>query len=287
MQEDRIEQLYIKTILERRPLAQKLFDTILKKDHFIDNALGIIYKSCKEFYGKYKRFPTKDIILSEVIGQYQDKFRDNELESNIEEVQEIMKNVELMEYEINQEKYYLETMTEYLKEQEQKRATMKIVDCIESKRSIFPTVEKLSMTESLEISGAPTVNTYLTGSQFAELELGEINYYLYPIVPEDSIVLVVGQPGVGKTFFLMSLCDAITKGRDFGIWKNLIGEKKILYIDAEMPYKIFQKNVRDLNVNDNFMSYCKSYTYMKTGESMVLTNSLYRKEVMKGALPVC
>lgn len=291
MQEDRIEQLFIKTILQKRPLAVKLFDTILQKEHFDDGCLYSIYITAKDYYGKYNNFPTKDIILTEVIEQIEHKYiRRNDdkaklaEQKEIQEVQEIMKNVELMEYEINQEKYYLETMTEYLKEQEQKRATMKIVDCIESKRSIFPTVERLSMTETLEISGAPIVNTYLTGSEFVQLELGEINYYLYPIVPEDSIVLVVGQPGVGKTFFLMSLCDAITKGRDFGIWKNLIGEKKILYIDAEMPYKIFQKNIRDLNVNDNFMSYCKSYTYMKTGESMVLTNSLYRKEVMEYAV---
>ena len=290
MQEDRIENLFIKTILEQRPLAVKLFDTILNNDHFINGVLSSIYITAKDYYNKYKSFPTKDTILTEIIGQYEYEFRGRnddkavlELQNKIKEVEEIMKNIELMDYETNQEKYYLETMTEYLKEQEQKMATLDIVDCIESKKNIFPMVERLSITETLEISGAPTVNTYLTGSEFAQLELGEINYYLYPIIPEDSIVLVVGQPGVGKTFFLMSLCNAITKGRDFGIWKNLIGEKKILYIDAEMPYKIFQKNIRDLNVNDNFLSYCKSYTYMKTGESMVLTNSLYRKEVMNYA----
>ena len=59
MQEERIEQLFIKTILQKRPLAVKLFDTILNKDHFVDGCLYSIYLTAKDYYGKYGSFPNK------------------------------------------------------------------------------------------------------------------------------------------------------------------------------------------------------------------------------------
>jgi putative DNA primase/helicase len=74
----------------------------------------------------------------------------------------------------------------------------------------------------------------LSVDDFLALSIPPMDFILPPWLTEQSLVLISGWRGTGKTWFGLSLLDAITKGQDFGPWKT---EKPVpcLYLDAEMP----------------------------------------------------
>jgi putative DNA primase/helicase len=87
----------------------------------------------------------------------------------------------------------------------------------------------------------PTRKTYsdmgevlFTAEDFCRLELPPRQTYLIPWLTEGSITLVWGWRGIGKTWILLGIVDAITKGLPFGPWA--IGTPvPCLYVDSEMP----------------------------------------------------
>ena len=69
----------------------------------------------------------------------------------------------------------------------------------------------------------PPVSSYeeaiLEDHAFVNLDIREKEIFLKPWVAERSIVLVTGWRGIGKTWFLLGVFDAITRGENFGPWK--------------------------------------------------------------------
>lgn len=65
------------------------------------------------------------------------------------------------------------------------------------------------------------------------IELPQKKVILHPIISEQQIILISGWRGVGKSWFALSLLDAITRGESFGPWR---AEHSVpcLYCDGEM-----------------------------------------------------
>ena len=71
-----------------------------------------------------------------------------------------------------------------------------------------------------------------------------------PWLSEQSIVLVAGWRGVGKTWFAVGLVDAITRGTPFGPWQT-ITPVSCLYIDGEMAVQDAQERANLLELSAN------------------------------------
>ena len=69
--------------------------------------------------------------------------------------------------------------------------------------------------------------------KFLSLKIPPRKTYLSPWLTEDSITLVYGWRGSGKTWFAMAIADAITMGTQLGPWECK-ESVPCLYLDAEM-----------------------------------------------------
>ena len=86
----------------------------------------------------------------------------------------------------------------------------------------------------------------LEDKEFIKLDLPEKKTIVIPWLPEQSITLISGWRGVGKTWFAMGLLDATTRGQSFGPWE--INEPApCLYLEGEMPYQDVRERFIELN----------------------------------------
>jgi len=81
---------------------------------------------------------------------------------------------------------------------------------------------------------------------FSTMELPVKKVILNPWIKEQSIILISGWRGVGKTWLALSLLDAITRAKPFGPWET-INPVNCLYLDGEMAGGDIQDRYRELN----------------------------------------
>lgn len=73
-----------------------------------------------------------------------------------------------------------------------------------------------------------------TLSDLSELEISEVEWDVENLIPSESITVVQGKGGLGKTWLLLQIGSAIADGKSFcGL--NTI-QKNVIYIDYENPY---------------------------------------------------
>lgn len=95
-----------------------------------------------------------------------------------------------------------------------------------------------NLSDSLEeAEGKAKITLYdvvMPADHFQMIDLPEREAILHPWLKTESISMISGWRGIGKTFFALGIADAVTKGGGFGPWKC---EKPVhcLYLDAEMP----------------------------------------------------
>lgn len=83
---------------------------------------------------------------------------------------------------------------------------------------------------------------------FKALELPEKKILLHPWLTEQSIVLITGWRGVGKSWLAMSILDAIVRKKPFGPWQTKTSVPS-LFLDAEMPIRDTIERFSLLNPN--------------------------------------
>jgi hypothetical protein len=87
-------------------------------------------------------------------------------------------------------------------------------------------------------------------NQFCQIETSSKQEYLFPWLKECSLNLISGWRGVGKTFFGISILDAVSRGKEFGPWEC---KKSVpcLLLDGEMAVQdiIERSNYLDLNAD--------------------------------------
>jgi len=73
---------------------------------------------------------------------------------------------------------------------------------------------------------------------------------LMPWLTEQSITLIAGERGSGKTWFALSLLDSITRDISFGPWTTLT-PVPCLYLDGELPPQDIQDRLKSINQSED------------------------------------
>jgi hypothetical protein len=89
----------------------------------------------------------------------------------------------------------------------------------------------------------PIAEAVLLADDFVSLDLPPRRGILSSWLVEQSILLVSGWRGTGKTWFLLALLDAITKGEKFGPWAEP-NPVPSLYLDGEMAASEVQDRLK-------------------------------------------
>ena len=87
-------------------------------------------------------------------------------------------------------------------------------------------------------------------STFNAIQLPPKRKILAPWLTEQSITMISGERGTGKTWLALSLLDTISRGNSFGPW-SVESSVPVLYLDAELPSVDIQDRLRSLNPEDN------------------------------------
>jgi len=88
----------------------------------------------------------------------------------------------------------------------------------------------------------------LTAQDFKKLDLPPRKNFLTPWLKENSISLISGWRGVGKTFFALGILDAITRNVNFGQWE-CEAPVNCLYLDGEMTSEDMDKRIDALKLD--------------------------------------
>ena len=258
------EKLILKGIYQNKGFAEGCFSNILP-EYFNEPSAKLIFEHQKKNYEEHGNLLEPDAFIDDNRKFFNDAIA---LDFNVKERQREL----------------VSKANEYMRIKKRQNLIMRKVDVVENvNHNAYEEITELELeTISFNISGADDFKYFINGTEWNQLEFGEIEYYLYPIISETSITLVVGDRGIGKTIFLMCLCDAVAKGQDFGIWENRLGANKVLYVDGELPQKLNQRNTMQININENFINYCRSYVYENTEDgNLVLTNPGFRDYLME------
>ena len=88
----------------------------------------------------------------------------------------------------------------------------------------------------------------MPAGQFFELDIPQRQELLYPWLKEDSINLVSGWRGSGKTWFALGVLDAVTRGESFGPWEC---KKSVpcLFLDGEMTVSDDHERIENLKLH--------------------------------------
>ena len=93
-------------------------------------------------------------------------------------------------------------------------------------------------------------NAILSTSELIKLNIPEKQTLLHPWLNEDSISLVTGQRGIGKSWGALGVANAVSKGESFGPWEC---KKSVpcLFLDGEMPASDIVERVKALNLHSD------------------------------------
>jgi AAA domain/CHC2 zinc finger/Homeodomain-like domain len=88
----------------------------------------------------------------------------------------------------------------------------------------------------------------MTVKDFVNIDIPERAEFLTPWLKEDSIGLLAGERGLGKTFFAIGALDAVSRGTNFGNWECR-RPAPVLFLDGEMPPGDIQERIEGLGLN--------------------------------------
>jgi len=110
---------------------------------------------------------------------------------------------------------------------------------------------------------------------FLEHEVTRKVIYLEPLVRMESIVMITGSSGVGKTMFTLALCKSLVSGESFGNWK-VSNRTKVLYVDGELPAYLLQERVKGFNIGEGFYVFSSS---INRDKNFSLGNEVFRERI--------
>jgi hypothetical protein len=105
--------------------------------------------------------------------------------------------------------------------------------------------------DSLPITETPSENPWTQAvidfDTLRSIELPERRTFLFPWLTEQSMTLVYSWRGTGKSFFILGIINAVTKGEKFGPWEA-VEPVPCLYLDAEMPAGMLQERAEEMGI---------------------------------------
>lgn len=95
----------------------------------------------------------------------------------------------------------------------------------------------------------PTLKRALRVVNMADLltmDLPERGHILYPVIPEQGLVMLYAPRGLGKTWAALSIAYAVASGQSvFGGWKAT-EPRRVLYLDGEMPARTMKERLASI-----------------------------------------
>ena len=94
-----------------------------------------------------------------------------------------------------------------------------------------------------------SINDIILGADdFYKIDVPETQELLFPWLKEDSINLISGWRGCGKTWFALSILDAVSRGVSFGPWEC---KKSVpcLFLDGEMTIRDDRGRIENLKLH--------------------------------------
>jgi putative DNA primase/helicase len=127
-----------------------------------------------------------------------------------------------------------------------KRAHRKDGDPSKIQRDAEAIIEAINSSTNVD-SRSKIAPGILDLKNFTSMKLSEKRTFLDPWITEQSITLISGWRGVGKSWLALGAVDAISKGEKFGPWtvENSIAS---LYLDGEMAAQDLQFRALELNM---------------------------------------
>ena len=85
---------------------------------------------------------------------------------------------------------------------------------------------------------------------FRVIEIQPRRVFLRPWLRENGIVLIVGWRGIGKTWFVLGILNAVSKGKAFGSWECK-ASVPCLFLDGEMPTSDMHERIDVLDLHSD------------------------------------
>ncbi len=95
---------------------------------------------------------------------------------------------------------------------------------------------------------SPLLRGLLSANMFVDLPIEPKQTFLHPWCNEKSMILVAGDRGVGKTWWVLSVLHAVASGGEFGPWK-CPEPVPCLYLDGEMSQQDVIGRLQHLGVS--------------------------------------
>ena len=119
----------------------------------------------------------------------------------------------------------------------------------------------------------------LTADQSANIDLAPKQKFLDPWLTQNSITLISGRRGIGKTFFAMGLAGAVANSKPFGPWKNE-ASARVLFIDGEMDPRDILERIKKLGlVCKELFIYSDALAWQRGLPRANLTNHEWREKI--------
>jgi hypothetical protein len=105
---------------------------------------------------------------------------------------------------------------------------------------------KLADEAAAELDALPDIaDSVLSFEGLMALEIPE-RKLLLPFLPQASNTMIFGPPGIGKTYFTLSLAVSLSCGVPFMKW-DVPSPTGVLYIDGEMPLALMKTRLKELH----------------------------------------
>ena len=124
--------------------------------------------------------------------------------------------------------------------------------------------KKSNEPESENPKDTPILRTIPRFIDLPNMNISPKKKLITPWLTEKSISLISGWRGTGKTWFALSLLDAVSQGKPFGPWET--GQPvPCLYLDGELPIEDIRERLNDLGADINNQN--SPYIYSNDYES--------------------
>ena len=105
---------------------------------------------------------------------------------------------------------------------------------------------------------------------------------MHPWLVEQTITLVTGYRGIGKTWFALGIAKAISTGTKFGPWE-CHNKARVMHIDGELPLIDIKERIERLELdlkNPNLLFYLDAVAEMQDLDRPSLANPVWREKML-------
>lgn len=121
----------------------------------------------------------------------------------------------------------------------------------------------------------------LSTAEFMSLDIKEPEFIIDPWLSQGEFGIVTGPPGIGKTYWIMSMAENLAKGQIFGPW-NMPKKIKCLYVDAELPLYQLKHKIKALGISEeqkNLYWYSAHHAYQIDEKEPLLENEIWQRSL--------